>query len=218
MRELICVMIIRSVVGAEPDWCRNHDITSDDQLMSHSEAMAFCNAQGKMLLFPEHIHHECLAFTSENDYWLDGTRHMSSGEYYHAHSKALLKTSLYKDDDNPRSAQCAVLRQGTWSGTDCTNKLRPICQHPKFEFDIITNLWSGADKSDNVKTLRRMEQNDDAESDDGVSPYVILIVCLLLLGLIMAITILVMPRKLYNLATRNTIFHEPQGYSHINNV
>ena len=58
MRELICVMIIRSVVGAGPDWCRNHDITSDDKLMSHSEAMAFCNAQGKMLLFPEHIHHE----------------------------------------------------------------------------------------------------------------------------------------------------------------
>ena len=59
---------------------------------------------------------------------------------------------------------------------------------------------------------------DDAASDDEVSPYVILIVCLLLLGLIMAITILVMPRKLYNMATRNTIFHEPQGYTHINNV
>ena len=48
---------------------------------------------------------------------------------------------------------------GTWSGTDCTNKLRPICQHPKFEFDIITNLWSGSDKSDSVETLRRVEQN-----------------------------------------------------------
>ena len=55
-----------------------------------------------------------------------------------------------------RDCRCCL---GTWSGTDCTNKLRPICQHPKFEFDIITNLWSGSDKSDNVETLRRMEQN-----------------------------------------------------------
>jgi len=172
-----------------------------------------------MLLFPENIKHKCLEsqITSSQEYWLDGTRHASSMGYYHAHSKPLLKTSLYSGDGDSRSAKCAAWqREGTWSGTDCTNKLHPICQHPKFEFDIITNLWSGSDKSDNVKTLRRVEQND--QQDDTVSPYVILIVCLLLLGLIMAITLLVMPRKLYNMATRNTIFHEPEGYKHINNV
>ena len=56
VKKMILLLVIVGVTRA--DWCVNHEVVVVDQLMSHYEAMSFCNAQGKMLLFPENIDQE----------------------------------------------------------------------------------------------------------------------------------------------------------------
>ena len=51
-------LILLGVAAAAEDWCVEHEVTVSHVQMTHSEAMAYCNAQGKMLLFPENIEHK----------------------------------------------------------------------------------------------------------------------------------------------------------------
>ena len=52
------ILLLAIVALIKADWCVDHEVVVVDQLMSHYEAMSFCNAQGKMLLFPENIDQE----------------------------------------------------------------------------------------------------------------------------------------------------------------
>ena len=49
-REKMITLILLGVAAATEDWCVEHEVTVSHVQMTHSEAMAYCNAQGKMLL------------------------------------------------------------------------------------------------------------------------------------------------------------------------
>ena len=69
-------------------------------------------------------------------------------------------------------------------------------------------------------TIRLKNKTIIQPEEEVVSPLIIVVVSLLILGLCLALFILILPSRIYNCMMRGTIFEDqPQkGYKHIQNV
>jgi len=206
-------------------WCSQNNIIIGPDEMTYDESIAFCSSRKTILLYAESLNQNCLESILKSSYWINGMRLKQNEEFHHVNSREISDYSKYeKIESSQNKVECAVFnsKTGTWSGGDCSNRKKPICQKPNIKMEIKSWIFSEGDtelmvtnNGDGLESLRKAESTEEV-----ISPLIIVVVSLLILGLCLALFILILPSRIYNCMMRGTIFEDQpkKGYKHIQNV